>query len=91
METINKLLSKPAPKRRTRAEMIAAERAAELTPGAEDEEGRPRANPLFSRWVNNKNGSRVAVPDEWLESPIGDVFRGVAPVSTGGAMVQEVA
>ena len=91
METINKLLSKPAPKRRTRAEMIAAQQAAEMTPGAEDEEGGPRANPLYSRWINNKDGSRVAVPDEWLESPVGNVFRSAAPVSNGGAMVQEVA
>jgi Ino eighty subunit 2 len=91
METINKLLSKPAPKRRTRAEMIAAQQAADLTPGAEDEEGRPRANPHFSRWVNNKNGSRVAVPDEWLEGPIGDVFKLTKTASNGGAMVQEVA
>lgn len=91
METINKLLSKPAPKRRTRAEMIAAQLAADMTPGAEDEEGGPRAGPLFSRWINNKNGSRVAVPDEWLESPIGDVFKTAKTASNGGAMVQEVA
>lgn len=90
METINKLLSKPAPKRRTRAEMIAAQQAADMTPGAEDEEGRPRANPLFSRWVNNKDGSRVAVPDEWLESPVGDVFKSTG-TTQGGALVQEVA
>ena len=89
METINKLLSKPAPKRRTRAEMIAAQQAADMTPGAE--EGGPRANPLYSRWINNKDGSRVGVPDEWLESPVGNVFKKAAPVSNGGAMVQEVA
>jgi Ino eighty subunit 2 len=91
METINKLLSKPAPKRRTRAEMIAAQQAADLTSGAEDDEGRPRANPHFARWVNNKNGSRVAVPDEWLEGPIGEVFKLAKTASNGGAIVQEVA
>lgn len=71
--------------------MIAAQQAADMTPGAEDEEGGPRANPLYSRWINNKDGSRVAVPDEWLESPVGNVFKSTAPVSSGGAMVQEVA
>ena len=91
MEHINKLLSKPAPKRRTRAEMIAAQQAADMTPGAEDEEGGPRANLLYSRWINNKDGSRVAVPDEWLESPVGNVFKSAAGPSNGGAMVQEVA
>lgn len=92
METINKLLSKPAPKRRTRAEMIAAQQAAEMTPGEEDENGGPRANPLYSRWVNNKQGSIVAVPDEWLDSPLGDVFGGAVKVASGGGkMVEEVA
>jgi Ino eighty subunit 2 len=90
METINKLLSKPATKRRTRAEIIAAQQAADLTPGAEHDEGRPRANPLFSRWINNKDGSRVAVPDEWLESPVGEVFKSTRAATTGGVMVQEV-
>lgn len=90
METINKLLSKPAPKRRTRAEMIAAQQAADMTPG-EDEDGGPKANPLYSRWINNKDGSRVAVPEEWLESPLGDVFKGTSNSSNGGRMVQEVA
>jgi Ino eighty subunit 2 len=71
--------------------MIAAQQAADMTPGAEDEEGRPRANPLFSRWINNQDGSRVAVPDEWLESPVGNVFERAPSVSNGGAMVQEVA
>lgn len=84
MDTINKLLSKPAPKRRTRAEMEAA-RAAELSPGAEDEEEKP--SPLYLRWVNNAAGSRIGVTDEWLDAPIGDSFRR----NNCGGMVQEVA
>lgn len=91
METINKLLSKPAPKRRTRAEILAAQQAADMTPGTEDDPSGPRANPLFSRWVNNKNGSLVAVPDEWLECPLGDVFVGAKAATGGGKMVEEVA
>lgn len=87
MDTINKLLKKPAPKRRTRAEIIAAQMADSMaTPGAEDgEEERP--DPLFVRWVNSREGSRLGVPEEWMDAPIGDMFR------TGyrGRMVEEVA
>lgn len=69
MDTINKLLKKPATKRRTRAEIIAAQNAAEGTPTyTEDgEEYYFPANPLFVRYVNTKAGSRVGVPSEWLE------------------------
>ena len=75
MDTINKLLKKPAPKRRTRAEIIAAQQAeAMATPGAEDgEEEKP--DRLYVRWVHNKNGSRIGVPVEWLEGPIGEQFQ----------------
>ena len=87
MDTINKLLKKPAPKRRTRAEIIAAQHAeAMATPGAEEgEEERP--DPLFVRYVQNREGSRLGVPEEWLEAPVGNVFRGGA----GGRLVEEVA
>ncbi|KAH0055996.1 hypothetical protein KCU72_g4297, partial [Aureobasidium melanogenum] len=60
MDTINKLLKKPAPKRRTRAEIIAAQNAAEATP-AYTEDGEEYFHPassLFVRYVNNKDGSR---------------------------------
>lgn len=60
-----------------------AARAADLTPGAEDEE---KPDPLYLRWVTNASGSRIGVPDEWLEAPIGDTFR-----RGGGRMVEEVA
>lgn len=69
MDTINKLLKKPAPKRRTRAEMIAATAAAD-TPGAEDGE-EESAYPLYVRYINNSSGSRIGVPTEWLEGPVG--------------------
>lgn len=92
MDTINKLLKKPAPKRRTRAEIIAAQHAAEGTPMTEDgEEYYPPANPLFVRYINNKNGSCIGVPSEWLEEdqPAGQVLRNgrKAPPK----MVEEVA
>lgn len=97
METINKLLKKPAPKRRTRAEIIAAQQAESMaTPGAEEgEEERPDA--LFVRWVNSREGSRVGVPEEWLEGPVGEVFTagtgtGAGPgYGRGRMMVEEVA
>jgi len=86
MDTINKLLSKPAPKRRTRAEMEAA-RAAEAELDGEDGDGeRPPA--LYLRWVNSREGSRIGVTEEWLDAPIGEPFR---KPNMGGAMVQEVA
>jgi Ino eighty subunit 2 len=76
MDTINKLLKKPATKRRTRAEIIAAQNAAEGTP-------------IYTE-VNNKDGSRVGVPSEWLEEgqPAGQVLKNgwVAPPK----MVEEV-
>nr|OQO18404.1 hypothetical protein B0A51_14438 [Rachicladosporium sp. CCFEE 5018] len=97
METINKLLQKPAPKRRTRAEMLAAGLHGTGTPGGWDEDGEEiRADPLFARWVSSKEGVRVGVPSEWLAGERGEVFGG--PVKTdegltrGGArMVEEVA
>lgn len=61
-----------------------AARAADMTPGAEDEEEKPDA--LYLRWVSNAKGSRIGVPDEWLEAPIGDAFK-----RDSGRMVQEVA
>ncbi|KAH0346676.1 hypothetical protein KCU83_g7211, partial [Aureobasidium melanogenum] len=79
MDTINKLLKKPAPKRRTRAEIIAAQNAAEATP-AYTEDGEEYFHPassLFVRYINNKDGSRIGVPSEWLEEgqPVGQVLR----------------
>lgn len=89
MDTINKLLKKPAPKRRTRAEIIAQQQAEMLaTPAAEEgEEERP--DPLFVRWVSGANSSRVGVPEEWMESAVGEVFR--AGGNDGGQLVEEVA
>lgn len=90
METINKLLSKPAPKRRTRAEIIAQERADGASPYAEDGEFE-RPDPLYVRWINNRAGSKIRVPAEWLDSPIGEVFKSQgSPVSRAGGLIQEV-
>ncbi|KAK6428877.1 hypothetical protein LTR95_014975 [Oleoguttula sp. CCFEE 5521] len=97
METISKLLSKPAPKRRTRAEMIAAGLHGTGTPGGWDEDGEEiRADPLFTRWVSAKEGVRVGVPSEWLAGERGEVFGGPVKADegltrAGARMVEEVA
>jgi Ino eighty subunit 2 len=90
MDTINKLLKKPAPKRRTRAEIIAQQHADAMgTPGLEDgEEERP--DPLYVRWVNGREGSRIGVPEEWLEAPVGEMLGRVGGGFGGGRMVEEV-
>ncbi|KAK1754320.1 PAPA-1-like conserved region-domain-containing protein [Echria macrotheca] len=79
METINKLLKKQAPKTNRRSAL-----AGDETP---DSEQMQRADPLFVRWVNNKEGSRVGVPDDMLIGPVGRVFKGKLG---SGKMVEEV-
>lgn len=75
METINKLLKKQAPKVNRKAA------------GASGEESN-RPDPVFIRWVSNKSGVRVAVTEEMLDSPAGQVFG--PPKLQPGKMVQEV-
>ncbi|GAP90156.2 putative papa-1-like conserved region family protein [Rosellinia necatrix] len=65
METINKLLKKQAPKTNRKGQA-----GMELTPDAEGQ----KPSPIFVRWVSNKDGPRVAVPDEMLVGPAGRVF-----------------
>ncbi|CAG7563535.1 unnamed protein product [Fusarium equiseti] len=79
METINKLLKKQAPK---------INRKAAAGAGASAEEAN-RPDPVFVRWVSNKSGVRVAVTEEMLDSPAGQVFG--SPKPSSAKMVQEVA
>lgn len=79
METINKLLKKQAPKINRKA-------AAGAGPSGEEAN---RPDPVFVRWVSNKSGVRVAVTEEMLDSPAGQVFGPPKPPSA--KMVQEVA
>ncbi|KAL9030634.1 MAG: hypothetical protein Q9196_001270 [Gyalolechia fulgens] len=89
LDTINRLLKKQAPKRRGKisAEEITANALAPPEPSDVEYE---KANPVYVRWVSNRNGSRVGVPSEWLENglehSIGKVFVG----GGGGRMVEEV-
>lgn len=80
METINKLLKKQAPKMNKKA-------AAAAVADAAAEEAGERPSAVFIRWVSNKEGSRVAVPEEMMEAPVGRVFGHPRPRK----MVEEVA
>lgn len=75
-ETINKLLKKQAPKTNRKAQHA----------DGDGESNRP--SPVFVRWVSNKDGSLVAVPDEMLTGPAGRVFTPGGLKS--GKMVEEV-
>lgn len=67
-DTLRRLLHKPAPKRRSRAQMIAdAEREEFGTPGAEGEELKP--SKLYIRTVMGTDGTTVSLPEEWLGTP----------------------
>lgn len=90
MDTINRLLKKQAPKRRTRAEVLAAAEA-------DDEELElEKPSPVYVRYVQNREGARVGVPEEWLGAPVGEVFARAVPAGGGparpfsGRMVEEV-
>ncbi|KAI4949076.1 hypothetical protein J4E91_005539 [Alternaria rosae] len=89
LDTINRLLKKQPPKR-GRKSMI------ELNEDGEEVEQEPeRANPLFTRYIQNAKGTQLAVPDEWLQAPVGRVFSGEmqkgAQKPFSGRMVEEVA
>ncbi|KAJ4358959.1 hypothetical protein N0V95_002575 [Ascochyta clinopodiicola] len=90
LDTINRLLKKQPPKRGRKSA------AAELgESGQEEELDQERANPLFVRYIQNAKSTQIAVPDEWLQAPVGSVFAGTtAPASKtpwSGRMVEEVA
>lgn len=87
MDTINKLLKKQAPKQRRGRAMEGVDDATPNTHDAEPE----KPNPMFVRWISTRQGSVVAVPDEWLGTPVGEVFEhgkgSQPPRSTVGAQV----
>jgi Ino eighty subunit 2 len=93
MSTINRLLKRQVPKRRGKAmnpETLEAATAAEGASPAEVEEIEvERANPFFVRWVNDKDGSRIGVPEEWLGKKVGRLFS--APPPGSHKLVEEVA
>ncbi|KAH6724857.1 PAPA-1-like conserved region-domain-containing protein [Leptodontidium sp. MPI-SDFR-AT-0119] len=95
LETINKLLKKQAPKTNARrAGMNAADNPGTGT-GADGEPFKPNA--MFVRWVSNKDGNRIGVPEEWLDAPVGGMFGNSVKASRagggigGGKLIEEVA
>lgn len=78
METINKLLKKQAPKVNKKA----------AGQDGDGEDARPNAT--WIRWVNNKNGSKVAASEEIMQGPAGTVFGEPKPMPPR-KMVEEVA
>lgn len=67
METINKLLKKQAPKINRKAAAAAA--AADS-----QDQNAQKPDSVFIRWVSNKSGSRIAIPDEIIDGPSGTLF-----------------
>ena len=70
METINKLLKKQAPKTNARRRDFNGV-GGEATPDTEAQ----KPNPLFVRWISSKDGNRIGLPEEWIEAPVGTMFR----------------
>jgi Ino eighty subunit 2 len=87
METINKLLKKQAPKTNARRNNM-NNVGGDSTPDSEAQ----KPNPLFVRWVSNKDGNRIGVPEEWMESPVGAIFQGGVKQAggMGGKLIEEV-
>ncbi|KAJ9497027.1 hypothetical protein LTR99_003771 [Exophiala xenobiotica] len=88
---LNRLLKPQVSKTRGAApkpETLAAAAAAIGTP-YEEEEVAPRAHPLYTRWVNTKEGIKLGVPEEWLGKNVGRYFEASLQPSKG-ALVQEV-
>ncbi|KAI5799973.1 PAPA-1-like conserved region-domain-containing protein [Geopyxis carbonaria] len=75
MDTINRLLKKQTPKMRRGRNTGTA---GDATPANKEEAEAMGIEmpppPTMVRWVSNKEGSRLSVPDSWLSSPIGKVF-----------------
>lgn len=85
METINKLLKKQAPKTNARRKEFNGEQSSEGN-------GDPsKPNAIFTRWVSNKEGNSVSVPYEWLDSPVGELFKNsIEPEDKEGVLEGQV-
>jgi Ino eighty subunit 2 len=83
MDTINKLLKKQAPKTNARRKDLAGPSASDNVDG---EPAKPE--PIFVRWVSNKDGNQINIPEEMIDSPVGVMFK-PGGLETG-KMVEEV-
>lgn len=87
METINKLLKKQAPKTNARRKDMdggGGNSGNGNGDGGENEGWRP--NVAYVRYVSRKEGNVVGVPAEFVDAPVGAVFRG----NGGGRLIEEV-
>ncbi|KAL9091360.1 MAG: hypothetical protein Q9159_001444 [Coniocarpon cinnabarinum] len=107
-DTLRRLLQKPAPTRRSRAQVLADAEREEFGPGraglrgesvgGDEDEGEmePKANRIYARTIIGRKGTRLGVPSEWLDAPIGAMFEktskgeGWNEVVRSGRMVEEV-
>ena len=77
-DTLNRLLHKQAPKRRSRAQILADQEREErhgTTPGFDDD-GEPMPSAAYARTIIRSTGTRVGVPQEWLGTMTGQLFEG---------------
>lgn len=91
MDTINKLLKKQAPKRR--GKISAAETAGDATPGVQEPEEVEKPEPTMLRYVSDRDGCRLGVPEEWAGNPAGRVLSkpgSMSPGHGGMKLVQEI-
>ncbi|KAI5846538.1 PAPA-1-like conserved region-domain-containing protein [Morchella snyderi] len=88
MDTINKLLKKQTPKMRKSQQGRQTGDATPNEAGGPDGLVEAPPPPKMVRWVSNKDGIRVGVPESWLAGPVGRVF--MPQGGGGGALVQEV-
>ena len=72
MDTINKLLKKQAPKRR--GKITAAETAGDTTPKIQEVQEFVKPEPTMIRYLSNREGCRIGVPEEWFGTPAGKLF-----------------
>lgn len=93
-DTINRLLKKQAPKRRGKisaAEVAANAGAGTTTTPADQSLGEveiEKPNPVYVRWISDKHGNRLGVPEEWNGSQTECVLTGGWP--KGRILVEEV-
>ena len=74
MDTINRLLKKQTPKMRGKGRATGdATPADQVNAEAVGGSDAPPP-PTMIRWVSNKDGIRLAVPDSWLGAPVGRIF-----------------
>lgn len=86
MDTINKLLKKQAPKRR--GKLSAAETAGESTPRIQESQEPQKPDPAMIRYVSDRNGCRLGMPEELAGNPAGGIINGSG--SRGMKLVEEI-